>query len=108
MVSAGGHAAVCFPFSPVLSQHHTALHASAFLPSSLYSDIPIIHPESPKGTPTDPSPSALFARRLMHFCSAEVASASAHLPPTASPTSISFCDPPLPPFSSAYTPWHPP
>jgi hypothetical protein len=55
----------------------------------LTSAYPYPYSDSPKGAP---SPSALFARRLMHFCSAEVA-AQASSPP------ISFHD--LPPSPKA-------
>ena len=41
--------------------------------------MPILYSDSPKGAP---SPSALFARRLMHFCSTEVVAQAS--PPTAS------------------------
>ncbi|KAI0319464.1 hypothetical protein OF83DRAFT_1109968 [Amylostereum chailletii] len=67
---------------------------------------------SPLG-PSDPSPSALFARRLMHYCSAEVASLCSCPPPSAAaaPT-FSFHEPPLPhvPFfpSPSFTSWNQP
>ncbi|KAA1471045.1 hypothetical protein DENSPDRAFT_849975 [Dentipellis sp. KUC8613] len=61
--------------------------------------------------PMDPSPSALFARRLMHFCSAEVASSTAASFNASAPTPSV---PPYPPTtftfhpSSSYVPFQPP
>jgi hypothetical protein len=64
---------------------------------------------APSIGPSDPSPSALFARRLMHFCSDEVASLSA--PHTSSPK-FAFTDPPPPqvPFfpGPGFTSWREP
>ncbi|KZV63038.1 hypothetical protein PENSPDRAFT_657624 [Peniophora sp. CONT] len=65
---------------------------------------------APSLGPHDPSPSALFARRLMHFCSAELAQLSApSLPQT---TSLAFEAPPAPhvPFypGPGFSSWHAP
>ncbi|KAJ7483246.1 hypothetical protein FB451DRAFT_1555264 [Mycena latifolia] len=43
------------------------------------------HPATPTPGPSSPSASALFARRLMHFCADEVERATAHAPPPAVP-----------------------
>ena len=67
-------------------------------------------PEVPLRDPSDPSPSALFARRLMHYCSSEIASLCACPPPPT--TSLYFHEPdPHTPFfpnpSNASVPWSP-